>query len=184
MPRVVDHDARRRHVADCAAHLIARGGTDAATVREVAHAAGWSTTVVSHYFRDKRELLDFTYREEAARTRQRATAALSKDAADVRGAVEALLPLDAERLDGWRVNAAFWGMAVGDKAFATEQRRRVDGARRLLVDALTARGVADPEGTAERLLAAVIGVAVQAVFDPKRWSADRQRAMLDELLPP
>jgi len=181
VPRTVDHTARRRHVAQCASRLIAEGGTDAATVREVARAAGSSTTVVSHYFRDKRELLEFTYREAAAQARARAHAVLEADPGDVRAVVEALLPLDTERLDYWRVNAAFWGLAVGDDALAAEQRARVDGARELLVGVLTERGTPDPEMAAEELLALVIGVAVQVVFDPDRWPAARQRAMVDAI---
>jgi AcrR family transcriptional regulator len=176
---VVDHAARRRHVAACASRLIAEGGTDAATVREVARAAGSSTTVVSHYFRDKRELLEFTYREAAAQARARAHAALGTDRGDVRAVVDALLPLDEERQDYWRVNAAFWGLAVGDEALAAEQRARVDGARELLMGALAERGSPDPEVEAEELLALVIGIAVQAVFDPARWPAERQRLVVE-----
>ena len=178
---MVDHADRRRQVAQCASQLIAAGGTDAVTVREVARAAGSSTTVVSHYFRDKRELLEFAYQEAAAEARARAHAALAADPGDVRGVVEALLPLDEERLVSWRINAAFWGRALGDRALADEQRARVDGARELLVSALTERREPDPEIVAEELLALVIGVAVQAVFDPDRWPAERQRAVVDTL---
>jgi AcrR family transcriptional regulator len=178
VPRVVDHTARRRHVAQCASRLIAEGGTEAATVREVARAAGSSTTIVSHYFRDKRELLEFTYQEAAAEARGRAHAVLAADPRDVHGVVETLLPLDGERLDYWRVNTAFWGLAVGDHALAAEQRARVDGARDLLIAALAERGAPAPEVAAEELLALVIGIAVQAVFDPGRWPAERQRALV------
>jgi AcrR family transcriptional regulator len=181
VPRVVDHVARRQLVAECAIRLIAERGTDAATVRAVASAAGFSTTVVSHYFTDKRELLMFTYREAAIRTRARVEAALAADATDLRGALHALLPLDADRRRDWRVNFAFWGLAVTDGEMTREQRARVRGARALLADVLRRRGAPDPEGTARRLLTVVIGIAIQAMFDPGDWPRARQLEQLERL---
>jgi AcrR family transcriptional regulator len=57
MPAVIDHDARRTALAEIAADLVANGGAEAATVRAVAAAAGFSTKAVTHYFPDKRALL-------------------------------------------------------------------------------------------------------------------------------
>ena len=57
MPRYVDHDARRRHMAETAADLVGRDGLEALTFRNVAEAARSSTTVLTHYFADKSELL-------------------------------------------------------------------------------------------------------------------------------
>lgn len=181
MPRVVDHDARRRLVAECATRLIADAGTDAATVREVARAAGFSTTVVSHYFTDKRELLMFTYHEVAVRTRARVEEVLAADPTDLRGSLLALLPLDADRRRDWRVNFAFWGRAASDDEMAREQRARVRSARELLAGALRLRGAPDPAATARRLLTHVIGIAIQAVFDPGDWPRARQVQQLDSL---
>ena len=45
--------------------------------------------------------------------------------------------------------------------------------------ALTHRGEPDPEIVAEELLALIIGVAVQASFDPAQWPTERQRAVVD-----
>ncbi len=67
--RTVDHNLRRDEVATLATALIARGGIDAATVRDIAAAGGYSTKVVSRYFSDKRELLLLVYRAAAERAR-------------------------------------------------------------------------------------------------------------------
>lgn len=50
MPRRIDHDGRRRDVAEITCTLIASHGFEWATVRRVAQAARCSTKVVSHYF--------------------------------------------------------------------------------------------------------------------------------------
>ena len=63
MPARADHEQRRRDVARTAAALIATGGLAAATHRRIAEASGCSTTVVSHYFTDKRDLVKATYTE-------------------------------------------------------------------------------------------------------------------------
>ena len=71
MPRVVDHEARRAEVAAVAADLIARRGLDGVSVRDVAAAGGYSTTVVTHYFASKRELLLHAYRSAGTATEAR-----------------------------------------------------------------------------------------------------------------
>lgn len=185
MPRVVDHDQRRREVALAATTLIARNGIDGATVRDIARAAGYSTKIVSSYFSDKRELLLLVYRSSAERTRNRLTNARALGGDDILACVDALLPLDAERRTDWAVIMAFWGMAVADSAFSREQRRRVRSVRQFL-SAVIENGVAvgqlpddtDAEQVAADLLTAVTGIAAQVHFDPSYWTADRQRALV------
>ena len=181
MPIVVDHEQRRREVAEVAADLIARLGLERVTVREIAAATGFSTTVVSHYFRDKRELLMLAYRLAAARARRRIDAARGDGAQRLRQSVEAILPLDEASRRDWSVWLAFWSVAATDAEFGAEQRRRaretLDLMRRLVAGALGAQD-ADATAAAERLLTAVYGIAMQAVFDPARWPAKRQRDAL------
>ena len=185
MPRVVDHDQRRREVALAATTLIARNGIDGATVRDIARAVGYSTKIVSSYFSDKRELLLLVYRSSAERTRNRLTNARALGGDDILACVDALLPLDAERRTDWAVIMAFWGMAVADSAFSREQRRRVRSVRQFL-SAVIENGVAvgqlpddtDAEQVAADLLTAVTGIAAQVHFDPSYWTADRQRALV------
>jgi AcrR family transcriptional regulator len=61
LPIHVDHDERRRELTKIAYNLIAGGGTEAATIRKMAEAAGYSTMIVSHYFANKKALLQATY---------------------------------------------------------------------------------------------------------------------------
>ena len=44
-------------IAEVAVEVIACEGMDAATVRNIAARAGYSTTIITHYFNDKDELL-------------------------------------------------------------------------------------------------------------------------------
>ena len=172
-------------MAALATGLIARGGIDAATVRDIAAAGGYSTKVVSRYFSDKRELLLLVYRAAAERARRRLMAARTAAGDDVLACTDALLPLDDERRADWAIWLAFWGMAVSDPSFSREQRRRVRSTRKFLgavIENAVAAGElpedTDAEWLAAELLTAVNGVAVQALFDPLDWPVDRQRAMV------
>ena len=188
MPIVVDHRERRWQVAEVAADLIAKVGIEGVTVREVAAAAGYSTTVVSHYFEDKGELMRMAYRVAVARARRRVDAAAAKSGPRrLQGCVEAMLPMDAERLRDWRVWFALWGMAVAQPALEREQRQRMKATVELVTGLLAdgASGVRArraAEARAEEILIAVNGIAAQAVFDPAAWPPARQSAAIRALL--
>ena len=190
MPRTVDHDQRREEVGAVATELIARGGLEAATIRDLAQAGGYSTKVVTRYFADKRALLQYVYRAAAGRARARLDRARARRPDDLLACVDALLPLDDARRRDWAVWFAFWGIAVSDADFATEQRDRLRSTQRTLaaiarlaVDAGTLPAATDVEALARRLLTAIHGVAVQALFDRREWTPSRQRAAIAEQLP-
>lgn len=174
MPIQVDHEAQRAHVTDLAAQVVAEEGVAALTFRRVAETAGTSTAIVSTYFTGKRDLLLSTLRTVATRTSVRFEKAVA-DGADLQGALEAWLPLDAERLDDWRVIIAFWGVAVADPDLAAVQNGHVERAR-----ARVARLLPPGEGTplARQVVALTLGIALQSVFDPTPTSARLQRRLL------
>lgn len=176
MPLVVDHDARRRQVAEVTAQLIAKAGIEAVTVREVAQAAGYSTAVVSHYFENKNHLMLHTYRATVLRAHRRMEAALEAGGGDLLDYLAALLPADADRRRDWLVWFAFWTVAVADPVFSTEQRTRARQAVVRLADLLRRRGVGKEAARAgaRHLLTLIYGIAVQAAFDPEEWPPHAQ----------
>ncbi|GAB2485870.1 TetR/AcrR family transcriptional regulator [Jatrophihabitans fulvus] len=174
MPIQVDRDAQRAHVTELAARVVAAEGVTALTFRRVAELAGTSTAIVSTYFTDKRDLLLSTLRATATRTSVRFEKAIA-DGAGVQQCLEAWLPMDAERLDDWRVIIAFWGVAVSDPELAAVQDGHVGRARGRVERLLTGPGRAQ---TAHHLVSLMLGIALQAVFDPATNSARRQRRLL------
>lgn len=185
MPAIVDHESRREHVARIAADIIARIGIDALTMRQIAAEAGYSTAIVTHYFANKQELLLHTYRTAALNAQGRVAAALDVDRGNLLGCLEALLPRDEASRQDWKVYLAFWHIAVLDPDFAAEQASQALNARAILRRVLEARAASgrpprpeDIDAMAQRLLVLVIGVAVQAVFDPATWSPEALRSYL------
>lgn len=186
MPRRVDHEARRALVADAAGDLVAERGLDAVTFREIAERTGFSTAIVSHYFTDKRHVLGVTYRASVRRARARFEQARERYPADAARAIDALLPLDAASRRDWKVWFAFWAQAAADEELAGEQRRRVRLTRTDIAEVLPATGrdgrPVDGAEAARHLLSAIMGIAAQAVFDPRDWTTRRQRQAVRDLL--
>lgn len=178
MPAPVDHDQKRQEVARIAADLIARRGIEAATIRQVAAQAGFSSAVVTHYFANKSALLLAAYRLMAQDTQARFDAA-TRDAADPLARLEILLPLDEEGRRAWRVYLQFWPIADHDEQLAEEQRWWTANARGLARATLMAAypDLEDIEDKAALALSGIQGIALQALFDPEHWPASRQIAM-------
>lgn len=188
MPAAIDHAARRIALAEVAADLVAAGGAEAATVRAVAAAAGFSTKAVTHYFADKRALMLLTYRHAALSSQARTDASQPQGRADIAALLHALLPTDPTIERDWRVWFSFWGLAIADAEFAAEQRERMREFVSRIADCLErdpafARLPAEalPEA-ASALFAALVGIVTQAIFDPERWPPDAQCAAIDAAL--
>ena len=185
MPKIVDHEERRREVTAAAARIIIESGRSALTVRNVAQATGWSTTVVSHYFDDMAELFHETYSVATQRSRRRIEAALAKDPGNVVGLIEAVLPLDEERREDWKIWFAFWSEALSQPQYASEQSDRARTTRERIRKCLTIRqqrgdipADVDIAAASDRLSVLIPGISSSATFDPKSWTPTRQRATL------
>jgi AcrR family transcriptional regulator len=192
MPKVVDSAERRTELAAAAAHLIARAGVGAATLRDVAAEAGWTTGALTHYFADKRELLLFTFRSSLA---QRHAAREARDPARPKEALlhslEGALPLDEDGRRHWMVTVAFCAQAAGDAELSRAQRDAYRDFRDRLADLLqqpcdggTEAGRAAYVARAEQLIAVADGIAIQALFDPESWPAARQLDILHATVGP
>jgi len=188
VPRQVDHDERRQELASAAARVIARSGVAGATMREVAAEAGWTTGALTHHFADKRALLLFTLETSLEGRWARRQARRSLDAhAALRATLIDALPTDEASLLHWTVTVAFCAQASGDPELAVTQRDAYREFRSDVTALVTASGRAsgdDAVHEAERLIALLDGVALQALFDPATWPPSRQVAVIDEALTP
>jgi AcrR family transcriptional regulator len=189
MPRVVDAEQRRAELMRVTAEAIARDGLDGVTLRNVARSGGWTTGIVNHYFTDKRDLLLATFRSRADAARRRVADAMAAGATPLEALVESTLPLDDERMLNWQVWLAFWGAALGDDEMVAVQRARHDEFEAALVAGLRdsqragrVRSAVDPSVEALKLVALLDGIAVQAIFEPARWTPQLQRRIVDEHL--
>jgi AcrR family transcriptional regulator len=186
MPKVVDGDERRATLIAATSEAIAREGLANVTLRSIARSAGWTTGIVTHYFADKRELLMATFRARADRARRQIESARAAGTPLLEAAIDAAMPLDDERLLDWRVFIAYMGAAIGDEDMAQLHRVRVDSFTKTIRGALAGEQVAgrlpaalDPALEADRLVALINGIALQAVLRPRSFTPRRQQALID-----
>src|SRR5580698_1876552 len=106
MPKRVDHEERRRQIADALLRTAATRGLHATGMREVAAEAGVSLRLVQYYFGTKEELLLAAMQHLAVRFSERALARISRiketeDPVSPRSVIAAILteglPADDER---------------------------------------------------------------------------------------
>lgn len=184
MPAIVDHDARRLEIAAAVGRLVARGGTQAVTVRSAAKEAGFSAAVIGHYFGGKEDLMNFTYLSARKRTHDRVERAL-RAGKNVFDCLKECLPVSPSQQDDWNVWFCLWGMSIGNSLLEQERRTGLSEATALfeqVLEAARARGELaesfDIALQAERLLVMVNGIATLWVQIPERWTAKAQLALL------
>jgi TetR/AcrR family transcriptional repressor of bet genes len=189
MPKVVDHEERRAELREAVWRLASRDGLEAVTVRGVAEEAGCSTGALVHYFDDKEELLLFAFRTVADRVTRRVAAAEDGTSDQLELARAMLLeglPLDRERQAEVRLWFAFLGLALSRPALARAHRVTYRAWRDRVAEHLTAakdqgliRADVDTATQAAALVGLVDGLAVQATFEPRALSAERQLELVD-----
>ena len=191
MPKIVDHEARRWDICATAAQLIASGGLDAATFRDIAEASGYSKGVIEHYFNGKDELisgaLDWANRRYEQRV-TRATAGLD-GLASLRKRIAATLPMTPAERDEWKVRLVFWSLAAIDEGLREQQQGRFaraiayfegDIAAAIARDEIAA--LEDAGVAARHLVNMTTGICVAALHNRKLYTRAALQAEVDYLL--
>jgi AcrR family transcriptional regulator len=184
MPAIVSHAKRRSLIATVVKRIVAVSGMESVTVRNVAREAGFSSTIVSHYFRNKHDLLNFTYGSIRTRAIEMIEDAFNRDA-DVLVCFETLLPINEENLADWQAWFGFWGKTTSDPALAAERVANVEATNQLFQRILRhakKRGELpedlDTVVHAKRIQMFINGLASFVVMDPAAWPPSAQRAVL------
>ncbi len=191
VPRIVDHDRRREEIARLAVRVMQQDGAENATIRGIARAGGFSIGVLSHYFRDKDELVGFAFQWVAHQSftdLDAAVASTPPGLARLRTALEFMVPASSAP-SFIRVWLSLWGGAMRSPALACVHRdyyarwRRY--LRRYINEAVRRREITAPRSlrnTTDLLTAAVDGYWIGAAFEPRRFPVRRRRALVARLL--
>jgi len=130
VPKRVDHEERRRQIADALVRTAATRGLHATGMREVAAEAGVSLRLVQYYFGTKEELLLAAMQQLArqfsdrvlARIQRMKKTAKTEGPARPRDVIAAILtealPADDERRTFTLVSAAYLALSLTDPALA------------------------------------------------------------------
>jgi AcrR family transcriptional regulator len=134
VPKQVDHDERRRDLAEAVFEVIGARGYEAVSLRDVATQAGVSMGTVQHYFKSKDEMLLFSLGHMRARAMVRMQTALGRLTSPSRletigAGLRVMLPVDEPSRQEACVNIAFFSAATVTPKYADLIR---DGYARLL----------------------------------------------------
>ena len=116
MPVTVDHDVRRREVAEAVWRVLAGTGFAGLSLRAVAREMGATTGLLTHYFASKRELVRHALEVVHERTLPRMAEAESPEGGveGLRVRLRAVLVADEESTVLSRVWVGFWDLALAD----------------------------------------------------------------------
>jgi AcrR family transcriptional regulator len=192
MPKIVDHDARRKEIIEAVWSLISSRGFGSVTMRELAAEAGYANGALSRYFPDKDAVLRAAFRHAYDATNERAAATIGD-----RGGLDALrllcleiMPLDEVRLREARVVIGFWDHAAGDQdliAFfdstVLEWRDEIGMyLRQARATGEIPAGARPDQLIIDSLLAMLMGLQICALFMPADATPNRQLALLDDFM--
>ncbi len=191
MPKIVDHDERRREFASAAMRVAIKGGIEALTIRAVSKEAECSTGALTHYFKTKDDLLIAVQRAAGERSIARIDGCFERH--EGRGLLEAVilsvLPLDEERRGEWRLWLAYFARAAEITDLAQLQRSAYEGWYARLRDAYRASCSsklaltrAEIDLATDATMTLVQGLGILGMYGPSGITARRQRRLVREHL--
>jgi AcrR family transcriptional regulator len=175
----------RERILDAAVKLIAREGIDDVRIARIAMAAGVSASLLHYHFESREallaEALEHSY--EIAGTARISVPDDEPAPATRRLAamIDQCLPLDADLRDDWVLWVELWLRAVRHPELRPTAARLYARMHTWFADAIAegaATGefaVADPERTADRLLALIDGYGIRALNEDPTMPVQRAR---------
>ena len=180
MPKRVDHEERRRQIADALLRSAATRGLHATGMREVAAEAGVSLRLVQYYFGTKEDLLLSAMQQLAAQFAERGLARIRRTkpadgTARPRDVIAAImteaLPADDERRTFTILYTAYFALSLTDPALAISPLVRNSNA---VIDVIATQlrasqaagetpGCVDPDLEAVSLVAVSAGLGTSVI---------------------
>lgn len=190
VPKVVDHDERRREIIAVVWRLIATRGISAVSMRMIAEEAGYANGVLGYYFANKDEVIRRAYEHVSLATNDRVARLMG----DARG-LDALrilcgeiMPRTEEALLEARIATTLWEHAMYDPVMKQVNAESWQTWRTQMVGFLD-QAVSDGELAstdtalaADTLLTLLMGMQVMAVLTPESLPPARQDEMFERWL--
>jgi AcrR family transcriptional regulator len=189
LPKIVDHEERREEVIAAVWRVIARDGLDASTIRSIAKETAASAGALSHYFKDKDDILTHALKLSHKRIRERQNGKLRglEGLEALRELVLDNLPLDEQSELETRLEIGYWARSLTREEVRDVQREEAGILRgRMLAAIAEAQRTgeidhAEPGAKiVERLLALIDGLSLHALLYPARLPPQTLIAIIDE----
>jgi len=185
VPCYVDPVQRKNAILDAASDALGEEGYARFTLRSLARRMGGSSTLVTHYFPTKDELISALVDRvlEEAEVKRDEIKAIADPHDRLHAVIEYFLPLDEEALTQERVRVALASHKGSEPAVEEFFARMEPGMRDLFRVGLT--GFVKPkevEGLVDVVRAWTSGVVLSTVEHPEIWTRKRQLAALERFI--
>ncbi len=191
MPKIVDHELRRRDFIEAAYQSILEEGLAKTTIRGVAQRAGYTTGALVHYFSDKDELIRQALEEngKVVRLRMRSAQEAHHGRKALREVLIEALPIDKNSASSWRIWLAMWYHSEDSITMRREEKRRykewigrITEILQQSVDMGELPAATNLDEEARRIVALADGIGVQCLMANGRKTAAQVTALLDGYL--
>ena len=180
MPKIVDHEERRRAIASAAVDAIASNGLSGVKLTDIGRMAGVTTGSIAHSFSDKDAVLAAALEEVCTRLFIQIG---QPDNPPTVAEIASALPVNDEKRKEWKVWLAYWGRAPHAPALAQIHSQYYAEIETAVAEDM--EGIhQDPHMAAAAIIAAVDGIGTRATLEPDLWPEARQVALLDQLISP
>lgn len=134
MPKIVDHEEQRAHIADAVTQIIIRDGFDHVTMRQIATEAGYAHGAISRYFPDKQSLLTAAFLQvfNASHERILTLVGPTRGLSALRIMSQQLLPFREKSAEVSRVVLSFWDRAAQVPEILEVHKRTITQRRGLI----------------------------------------------------
>ncbi|MFD3764448.1 MULTISPECIES: TetR/AcrR family transcriptional regulator [Paenibacillus] len=187
MPKIVDHDHKRKIIAETAWKIIENEGIEKASIRRIASEAGMSTGALRHYFSNQDELLIFIMEYFLARGKERSdNKSWSQDPyIAVQETLLELVPVDRDKQTETSVWLVFAIRSLTSVALSTKKDELTEGEYILmeaLLKILIQAGCVNKDINIEieklRLSVVIEGLSIHALLRPDIFTIEKTEQII------
>jgi AcrR family transcriptional regulator len=194
MPKIVDAEATRMRIVQATWDVITTEGMQSVSMRRVANAAGCTSGLITHHFRDKDELITYAYETVLNEMIDNAALRVSEERRlcdKLWAAVEAIEPTTPRLKQLTVVLINFWAQAAFNPGFAARCRQDYKRWRALIsrtirdgIEARELRPDTDVQALTDTITLLSDGLSVGMTLTPTLYSESHRRTILLGVLRP
>lgn len=187
MPRMVNHEKKRKSIAEGAWSIIKKEGIEKASIRRVATEAGMSAGALRHYFSTKDEMLLFImdYYLEEGKKRSQSKSWSDNPLQAVAEVLLELIPIDEEK----KIETSVWWILALQSLTSDTLKEKKDemtnGMYELassMIEILVLQGILSDSTNVNleksRLAALIDGLSIHALLRPDVYSPDKVKEVI------
>lgn len=187
MPRMVNHEKKRKSIAEAAWSIIKKEGIEKASIRRVAIEAGMSAGALRHYFSTKDEMLLFImdYYLEEGKKRSQSKSWSDNPLQAVAEVLLELIPIDEEK----KIETSVWWILALQSLTSDTLKEKKDemtnGMYELassMIEILALQGILSDSTNVKleksRLAALIDGLSIHALLRPDVYSPEKVKEVI------